>query len=163
MKQWYALYVFLYSYEKALRYINDLDHDHGHNYQNFVSRIYIIKRHWCVVFGHYVIRMGITNYAANMTHWDRVTYICVSKLISIDTDNGLSLGWHQAIIWANVGILLTGPLGTNFNEILIEIRTFSLKEIHLKMSSGKWLPSCLGLNVLIYEAYYVTCTVLIYR
>ena len=32
--------------------------------------------------------------------------------------------------------------------MLIEIHTFSFKKIHLKMSSGKWRPLCLGLNVL---------------
>ena len=37
------------------------------------------------------------------------------------SDNGLSPGWRQAIIWTNAGILLIGPLGTNFSEILIEI------------------------------------------
>ena len=37
--------------------------------------------------------------------------------------------------------------GTIFNEMLIKIYTFSLKKIHLKMSSAKWRPICLGLNV----------------
>ena len=46
-----------------------------------------------------------------------------------------------------VCILLIGPLGTNFSGMLIEIHTFSFKKIHLKMSSGKWRPFCLGLNV----------------
>ena len=54
-----------------------------------------------------------------------------------------------AIIRTNDGILLIEPLGINFNEILIGIQTFSLKKIHLKMSSAKWHPFCLGLNVLI--------------
>ena len=79
-----------------------------------------------------------------LTHWGRVTHICVNKITIIGSDNGLS----PAITWTNVGILLIGPLGTNFGEMLIEIRTFSFKKIHLKMSSGKWRPSCLGLNVL---------------
>ena len=56
---------------------------------------------------------------------------------------------RQAIIWTNAGILLIGTLGTNFNENLIEIHAFSLKNIRLKMASGKWRPFCLGLNVLI--------------
>ena len=30
---------------------------------------------------------------------------------------------------------LIGPLGTNFSEILIEIRPFSCKKMHLKMSA----------------------------
>ena len=57
-------------------------------------------------------------------------------------------GRRQAIIWTNAGILLIGPLGTNFSEILIEIQTFSFKKIDFKMSSVKWRPFCLGLNVL---------------
>ena len=76
----------------------------------------------------------------NLTHWGRVTHICVGKLNSIGSDNGLSPGRRQAIIWTNAGILLIGPLGTNFTEILIEIRTFSLKKISLKMSSAKCRP-----------------------
>ena len=71
-----------------------------------------------------------------LTHWGRVTHICVSKIITIGSDNGLSPGRRQAIIWTNAGILLIESLGTNFSEILIEIRTFSFKKIHLKMSSG---------------------------
>ena len=85
-----------------------------------------------------------------LTHWGQVTHICVSKLTIIGSDNGLSLDRRQAIIWTNAGILLIGPLGTNFSEISIEIQTFSFKKMHLKMSSGKWRPSCLGLNVLTY-------------
>ena len=83
-----------------------------------------------------------------LTHSGRVTHICVSKQISIGSDNGLSPGRRQAIIWTNAGKLLIGPLGTNFSEILIEIYKFSFKRTLLKMSSGKWRPSCLGLNVL---------------
>ena len=61
-----------------------------------------------------------------LTHWGRVTHLCVSKLTSIDSDNGLSPGRHQAIIWNNARILLIRP--TNFSEILIEIQAFSLKK-----------------------------------
>ena len=83
-----------------------------------------------------------------LTHWGRVTHICVSKITIIGSDNGLSPGRRQVIIWTNVGILLIGPCGTNFHEILIESQTFSFKKMHFKMSSGKWRPFCLGLNVL---------------
>ena len=83
-----------------------------------------------------------------LTHWSRVRHICVGNLTIIGSDNGLLPGRRQAIIWTNAGILLIGPLGTNFSEILIEILTFSFKKTHLKMLSGKWWPSCLGLNVL---------------
>ena len=83
-----------------------------------------------------------------LTHWGRVTHTCVGHLTIIGSDNGLSPGRHQAITWTNVGILLIGPLGTNFSEMLTEIHTFSLKKIHFKISSGKWRPFCLGLIVL---------------
>ena len=82
-----------------------------------------------------------------LTHWGRVTHICVSKLTNIGSNNGLSPGRRQAIIWINAGILLIGHLGTNFSEILIEIHTFAFK-MQMKISSGKWRPFCLGLNVL---------------
>ena len=77
-----------------------------------------------------------------------MTHICVGKLTIIVSDNGLSPGRRQAIIWPNAGILLIWPLGTNVNEILIGIETFSFKKMHLKMSSAKWRPFCLGLDVL---------------
>ena len=83
-----------------------------------------------------------------LTHWGRVTHICVSEITIIGSDNGLSPGRRQAIIWTDTGILLMGPLRTNFSEIFIEIHTFWLKQMRLKMSSGKWRPYCLGLNEL---------------
>ena len=78
---------------------------------------------------------------------------CICAIIS--SNNGLSPGRRQAIIWTNVGILLIGPLGTNFNEILIQIHTFSFTKIHVKMSSGKWRPFCQGLDVLSYYVCYI--------
>ena len=56
-----------------------------------------------------------------LIHWGRATLICVNKLTIIGSDNGLSPGRRQAIIWTNAGIVLIGPLGTKLNEILIEI------------------------------------------
>ena len=77
-----------------------------------------------------------------------MTHICIVKLTIIGSDNGLSPGRRQTIIWANAGILLIEPLGTNFTEILHGIQTLSFKKMYLKMSSAKWRPFCLGLNVL---------------
>ena len=57
-------------------------------------------------------------------------------------------GASQAIIWTNAGILLIRTLGTNFSEILSEIRAFSFKKMDLKMSSVKWRRFSLGRNVL---------------
>ena len=97
----------------------------------------------CKNFVYSIIRRSALN------HWGRVTHVCISKLTIIGSDNGLSLGRCQAIIWTSAGILLIGPLGTNLGEILIRIYTFSCKKMQLKMSSGKWQPSCVSLNVLI--------------
>ena len=76
-----------------------------------------------------------------------MTHICVSKLTIIGSDNGLSPGRRQAIIWTNAGILSIGLPRTSLNEILIEIHTFPFKKMRLKISSAKWRPFCLGLNV----------------
>ena len=65
----------------------------------------------------------------HLAHWGRVTHICVSKLTII------------------AGILLIRPLGTNVNEMLIEILKFSFMKMRLKVSSAKWRPFRLGLNV----------------
>ena len=86
-----------------------------------------------------------------LTHWGRMTHICVSKLASIISDNGLSPGRRQAIIWNNAGILLIGPLGTNFSEILIEIHIFSSMKMHFEMSSDKMAailsrPQCVNVK-----------------
>ena len=116
---------------------------------------YVMFAMWanCTMYLYVLIKISIqinpgdTKNTSLLTHWSLVKHICVTN---IGSDNGLSPGRRQAIIWNNAGILLIGPLGTNFSEILIEINTFSFKKIHLKMSSGKWLPFCLSLDVLSY-------------
>ena len=77
-----------------------------------------------------------------------MTDVFVRKLTIIGSDNGLLPGQHQAIIRTNTGILLFGPLGTNFCKILIAIYTFSFRKMHVNMLSAKWQPFCLGPNVL---------------
>ena len=82
-----------------------------------------------------------------LTHWGWVMHIFVRNVNIIGSDNDLAPGWCQAINWINDGILLIWTSGTNFIEISIEINTFSLNKMHFKISSGKWWPFCLGLNV----------------
>ena len=101
----------------------------------------------------------VTNVELLLTHWGRVRHICVSKLTTIGSDNGLSPDRRQAIIWTNAGILL---IRTNFRDFLSEIQEFLLEKMHLKMLSGKWRPSCLGLNVLSsirYRYAHIFCAV----
>ena len=89
-------------------------------------------------------------YSAYLTHWGRVTHICVSNLTIIGSDNGLLPGRHQAIIWTNAEILWIGLIGTNVSETAIEILTVSFKKMYLK-----WRPFCLSLNVFIPSATMV--------
>ena len=91
---------------------------------------------------------GFITYLWTLTHWGRVTHICVSELTIIGLDNGLSPGRRQAIVWNNAGLLLIEPLWTNVSEVSIGIQTFSFKNMHLNMSV-KWRPSCL--------TYWLTC------
>ena len=86
-----------------------------------------------------------------------MTQICVSKLSTIGSDNGLSPSRRQAIIWTNVGILLIRTIGTNFSEILSEIRLSSFTKMDLKMSSAKWRWFCLGLIVLNVDVHGPSC------
>ena len=53
-----------------------------------------------------------TKYESSLMH------ICVGNLTIIGSDNVLSPGWRQAIIWTNAGILLTlgNKLQWNFNR-----------------------------------------------
>ena len=116
----------------------------GRMYQ---SRVRNFHQRYCQIW-LMIPEMGDTFSFVLLTHWGRVTHICVSKLPTIGSDNGSSPGRRQAIIWTNAGILLIGPLWTHFSEILIEIPTFSFKKMRLKVSSGKRRPFSLGLNVL---------------
>ena len=95
-----------------------------------------------------VFLMNIMTFCNPLTHWGWVTHICVNKLTRIGADNGLSPGRRQAIIWTSAGIMLNRPVGTKFSEMLIEIPTFSFKKLHLKMSSVKWRPFYVGLNII---------------
>ena len=88
-------------------------------------------------------------------HWGRVTHICVSELTIIGSDNGyspvLAPSHYLNQCW---NIINSTPI-KKFSQILIEIHTFSFKKMHLKMSSGKWRPFCLGLNMLMTKATFV--------
>ena len=57
-----------------------------------------------------------------------MTHIYLSKIIIIGSDNGLSLGRRQAIVWTSAGILLIEPLEINLSEV----NTIPCTQIHLK-------------------------------
>ena len=101
-----------------------------------ILNLYIIKWIWKRSLLTHMARIPC-KVQLHLAHWGRMTHICVGELAIFGSDNGLSPGRRQAIIWTNAGILSIGPLGTNFSKILIEMQTFSFKKTHLKMSSGK--------------------------
>ena len=99
---------------------------------------------WRIILNFFVVVAG-----SWLTNWGRVMHISVSKLTIIGSEKGLPPSRCQTIIWTNAGIVLIGPLGTNFGEILIKIRTFPFTKMHLKIS-GKWRPFCIVFDVLIW-------------
>ena len=118
---------------------------YGSGYESAAALLLDIKTRW--QDSHTILTWPIYRYIL-LTHWGRVTHLCVDKSTIIGSDNGLSPERRQAITWANVGILLIGLLGTNISEILSGIQTFSFKKMHLRMPSAKWRAFRLGLNVL---------------
>ena len=81
-----------------------------------------------------------------------MTHIYVGKLTIIGSDNGLSPGRRQAIIWTNAVILLIGPLGTNFSDrnSNIFIQENALDNVVCEMASILSRPQCVILfNVFI--------------
>ena len=84
---------------------------------------------------------NVLNY--HLTDWERVTYICFSKLgHHCMRYNGLSLVWCQTIILTNVWLSSIGPLRRYFTEIVIEIQTFSFNKMPLRIWSAKWRSFC---------------------
>ena len=79
----------------------------------------VIRRPWSIAHRRAEISGQATqsNKFILITLWGWATHICVNKLTITGSDNGLSPGRCQAIIWTNAGILSIGPLKTMFCEI----------------------------------------------
>ena len=107
----------------------------------------IVKRNFHFIFLNENSIIMIVFYV--LTHWGWVMHICVGNLTIVDSDNGLSPGRREAVIWTNAGILLMEPFRTKLGEIVIKILTFSFKKMHLIVSSAKWRPFCPGGDALI--------------
>ena len=83
------------------------------------------------------------------THWGWVMHVCVSKLNINGSDNGLAPTMWQTIHYLNqwwnvVNWTLRNKLQWNFkwNPYIF------IQEMYLNVSSAKWRPLCLCLNVL---------------
>ena len=96
-----------------------------------------------MILRHMAINVGLPNLV--LTHWSRAMHICVSKLTIIGSDNHLSPGRRQAIIWTIAGIFnctLGNKLQWNFNRNSnICIRENAFENVVCEMAS-----ICLGLR-----------------
>ena len=98
----------------------------------------------------------------SLTHWDRVTHVCVTKLTIIGSHNGLKPDRCQAIIWNNAGILLVSPLGTHFRAeyqskfIYILIQESAFENVVWKTAAILSRPQCVDLKVA--SATWYCCT-----
>ena len=107
-------------------------------------------------YGIYIL----TKVYSCLTHWSRVTHICVSKLTIAGSDNGLSPGRRQAIIWTNAGIMLIRPkLQWNFNRnynvfiqenefenVVCEVAAILSRPQLVKICFGNYMPECCFFN-----------------
>ena len=108
----------------------------------------------CVVYEGTWADFSQTGMAAgSLTHWGRVTHICVGDLTIISSDNGLSPGRHQAIIWTNAGILLISILrnklqwNPNRNSYIFNQEN-AIEYVIWKMSDILSRPQCVKLDCL---------------
>ena len=94
------------------------------NYGLKLWKVIIIVNKYCYCKGmcYWKVIIIVNKYGYSME-----VYICVCKQPINDSGNGLSPIRCQAIILTNAGIVLTGSLATNFNDILIDIHIFSFK------------------------------------
>ena len=93
-----------------------------------------------------------------LTHWGRVTHICVGNLTSIGPDNGLPPSRRQAIIWTKcwdiVNWTLTNKLQWNFNPYSnIFIQENAFENVVCEMASILSRPQCV--KTLIYVFSYI--------
>ena len=87
--------------------------------------------------------------ANELTHWGRVTHICFSKLAIIGSDNGLSPGRRQAIIWTNAGNIVNWSLGNKLQWNLpvgIFIRKSAFENVVCEMMAILSWPHWVNLN-----------------
>ena len=108
------------------------------------------KKHFAIIFLKNInnfIQKKISSFVhmfliyTNLIHCGRVTHICVSKQTIIASDNGLSPGQHQSIIWTNDGILLIQTSGTNLSEHpYISIQENAFRNVVFEMTAIKPRP-----------------------
>ena len=114
-----------------------------------MSYVYILTYEWTLIINSMSYDNEFTRICAHdpLTHWGRVTHICVSNLTIIGLDNGLSPARRQAIILTNYNNFYWTPrnkLQWIFNpncNILIQENAF--ESVVWEMASILSRPRCL--------------------
>ena len=98
-----------------------------------VANIMSLGTSWIISYKHWLL-----------THWSRVTHICINKLRIIGSDNSLLPGRRQVIIWTSTGTLSIG-LQWNFNQNLdIFIQENAFEYVVWKMAAILSRPPCVN-------------------
>ena len=96
-----------------------------------------------------------------LTHWGRVTHICVGDLTIIGSDNGLTPGQHQSTIWTNAGILLIRTLGNLKRNSYTPIKENAFENVVWKMAAILSRPQCVNWINSMYEGISIVNEVLL--
>ena len=89
-----------------------------------------------------------------LTHWGRMTHICIGDLTTIVSDKGLSPNQRQVINCTNAEVLLIEPLGTkfygNFNRnSYIFIQANAVENITRKVADILSWPQCVLMELIL--------------
>ena len=92
---------------------------------------------------------GMSFKITTLTHWGRVTHICVGNLTIIGSDDGLSPGRRQAITWINywniVNWTLRNKLQWKFNQNSnIFIHENAIESVVCEMAAILSRPQCVN-------------------
>ena len=96
-------------------------------------------------------KIHLPRWTHSVTYWDRVTHICVGNLITIGSDNGLSPGRCQVIIWTNTGIHIVYWTTRNTPQWNVNRNSYIYIQGNTFVNVCKWRQFCLGLNMLIQD------------
>ena len=93
------------------------------------------------------------NHIPILTHWSRVTHICVSKLTNIGSDNGLPPSRRQAIISTKCWYIVNWSLGNKFQWNLnqnqyIFIQENAFESVVCEMAAILSQPQCVKLSIM---------------
>ena len=104
-------------------------------------------RFWMRKIWHDLIFMGLT-------HWGRLTHLCVSELTIIGSDNGLSPSHYLKQCWIIVNWTLRNKLHWNFKwNSNIFIQENSLEHVVCEIASILSRPQCVNYGVSIVSTF----------